>query len=193
MGVGAEWHARRTTHENVDALCRSEGDHARSWDLYLYRVYGTVQVLPSGASSWSATATRSTCTWQLAGLWAGARRSDHWEPFAFIANVSAEAPTRTGFELGSGCRLSEESWFLPRTLWVGSSSAWAGYSLSGPFGSGVVPGPLRYQGDALYALTTHRSSPGFYHSPCSWEQTTVQETWRVFFGLGTGSSYLALP
>ncbi len=83
-------------------------------------VWGTVQVLPAGATSWDATSARSTCTWSVASA------SMRWRWLETHSSSVVELPVvnRASPAVAEGCRVAG-SWFLPGELVPASGVAWA--------------------------------------------------------------------
>lgn len=159
----------------------------------LVSVWGTVQVLPYGVSSWSATTARDTCDWRVASVELEA--TEFWDvDSGFVHNWSAPAPVRGAVSVDSGCRLAG-SWFLPDQIALrfggGHVSNW---SSADPW-YGLVHyynlGPAWYRGSTLTSSIDTRTT--FYQGSRSWRR----RTWTYLHGsieLGSAEqSWLAVP
>ncbi len=83
--------------------------HQRSGVALLSDVWGTLQVLPSGAS-WATTSARSTCSWSLSQATASFHftTSEGW----LTRSMEVYDVARAGVTVEPGCRVAG-SWFLP--------------------------------------------------------------------------------
>ena len=114
--------------------------------------WGTVQVLPSGVSSWDATTARSTCTWSVASA------DMAWVLHSYRGTRSETRPLvgRRGVTVAPGCRVAG-SWFLPSEVQPVSGVGWADNSWSG---SGWLGGAPWYQGSIITSSSWRSSSSG---------------------------------
>jgi len=89
-------------------------------------VWGTLQVLPSGAASWDATSARTTCTWSADTV----SMSWYRDYGSGVYTVRFPNVVRGGFAVADGCRVAGSS-FLPVEVhpaygvgWVDNSWDW---------------------------------------------------------------------
>ncbi len=189
----------RATTRREGSTCWDYGGGGReSYQARLYGIAGTVQVLPSGAGSWSATTARTTCSWRIAtasvALEEWHARSSHGAMWGFSFSIPIQ---RAGLEVEPGCRLGTEGWFLPGAVWLGASRGYAGYSVHTtyiwPSARWGVPGAPWYRPDSPLASSRGRSSYEA-HSVACWNQERSRHwTWISYAGLESGSSYQVSP
>ena len=114
-----------TTH---GARCGFGRDWNSESSMVANGAFGTVQVLPDGVSSWSATTARTTCTWSAASTvvtrdyWSRTREDSSGRGFL------RWGLSRGAVNLASGCRLASSS-FLPSELFYRDQVFWADYDV----------------------------------------------------------------
>jgi len=82
-------------------------------------VWGTLQVLPPGATSWEATSARSTCSWSVASASMTWFRRD----YSHAHTGQLPAVNRAGVVVAEGCRVAG-SWFLPAEVHPSQGVGW---------------------------------------------------------------------
>jgi hypothetical protein len=148
-------------------------DFASDSTIWATAVVGTVQVLPDGISSWSATTARSTCTWSAAATTAyheyGARTGGG--TWAWL-DWDLE---RSGVNLAPGCRLRADT-FLPGDLFYRNQVFWGAYDVM--YGSTWL-GTLREPWFMLKTTTSVASSghPRSSSSACGSQHSYTWNTW----------------
>jgi hypothetical protein len=198
LGAGAvSWPRSYRFHSGGD--CGASGHHGQyTWYwLRAESVYGTVQVLPEGVSSWDATTARTTCTWWLRSAAASMYK---WETMG-VGYSSGLSPglsvARSGLAVESGCRLGDDDWFLPQRPWLEGDTAWASYSRSTyMFYSWTVRvdlGPVWYLPGPLVSSTRRSSRTSHDSHGCYGGRELRSWTWLRYAGLESGSSYQAGP
>ncbi len=172
--------------------CRSGGGLSSTKFLEGYRVAGTVQVLPSGVSSWEATTARTTCTWQVRFAEASWTRDTRWNFASWWASSAPGDLERSDITVGSGCRLGVDDWFLPEQLWVKNGKAYASYMRAGPY-STIYLGALWYDPVWLSSSWTRSSTARVYRSGCNWHTYYSYSRSYFYFGVNSADTYHATP
>ena len=148
-------------------------------------VWGTVQVLPLGVTSWDATSARSTCTWTVDSA------SMSWLIRDSHSNHSEHRPAvgRAPADVQAGCRVAG-SWFLPSDIMPASGVGWADNVWSR---SGWVSGTLWYQGSIVGGSTWHTTSTGGGSSPhagSSWTLRSRSSSFEVLLSPHSGAWFV---
>ena len=157
-------------------------------------VWGTVRVLPEGASSWGTTSARTTCQWSVAGAYLRFVGEYHWQHNTAYLHYEFHDVVRSGFYVEPGCRL-ESSWFLPGVVRPVVGGGLIGSHL--PMRAYFVGSVPWYQGSLSFSSYDHTSSRWVIESSYS-GFNDVYEThhWTIHRESqlnSAGSSYFASP
>jgi hypothetical protein len=135
-------------------------DFAYTQVARLHSVWGTLQVLPPGATSWDGTSARTTCSWSVAT--ASMTWTLRWGSGVYPLHLPVAY--RAGVAIDEGCRVAGSS-FLPAEVHPAQGIGWADNSwhLSGRWRSGLP----WYQG-SITANSYQRTDHSGYGGTTRW-------------------------
>ncbi|MBN1335204.1 MAG: putative metal-binding motif-containing protein, partial [Deltaproteobacteria bacterium] len=181
--------------------------------VILHSVRGTVQVLPPGLVSWSATTARTTCAWSIASVSFGTTgRRLTWTAFGLgsggrLYEDHPGQPVRNSLYVEPGCRLAADPWFLPTSVLalerrdsrihvVGTFDTLRLWSSWGRLGIASAFGPLWYLENRTVSTTETStwSATLPYSVMCGTDyRYGTTTTWHASGSLASGSVHSALP
>jgi hypothetical protein len=150
-------------------------------------VWGTLQVLPLGATSWDGTSARSTCSWSVAS--ASMSWTFQWGSGVFP--VQYPVVHRAGVVVAEGCRVAG-SWFLPAEVhpsqgvgWVDNSWHYGRWQGGLPWYQGSITGSSSWHHD-------HFGGGGSDRGGNYWTSFSESRTFEVSLQPG-GTSWNSAP
>ncbi|MFH1465390.1 MAG: putative metal-binding motif-containing protein [Pseudomonadota bacterium] len=181
-----------TRHVSAADSMRCDTGSAWTWDYgaSIYALWGTVQVLPSGASAWGSTAARTTCTWSVVAAQVGWERWVHNDIVWHSSGWRLEPVNRIGFAVDPACRLGS-SWFLPSEVAVMPGAGYAGVTTLSPYAWSF--GPRFYAGSELVHSAGSTHSSRNYVGPCDWSGSSRRTRGQAWHLGPSGETYTATP
>ncbi len=170
------WGSRRRLREfwsSWSSRCANGGSVRQTSVFEASALTGTVQVVPHGATTFTA---RITCDWSVAQLRVSFSGRRWWDSHTMDDGSSCTWElARDGAWVSSACGLDPDT-FLPATLAIRSDIAWAGHQYCGYYPA--------YAYDARYVLLSttkdsHAATFGPYANHCGSSTTWTSTTWQA--------------